>query len=378
MIRPVLAEDALAEVEGMTTTLARIFADAGFTAIQPAHLFPAETLLDLYGEDVRARAFLFPDPALGGELCLRPDFTVPVALSHGARGWDRPGAYTYQGPVFRRQEVGTIRPIEYMQAGIEDFGAPDRAATDARVYALINRGLEAIGAPAYRATIGDLGVIFGLLDAIGLSAHRHARLRRHLWRPQRFQQVLEQYAAPPAPPSPQRAGLIAAVAEGRVAELAAEAGEIVGRRTLSEVMVRAKRLAETAEDPPIAAEQAELIEAVLSISGPAPGVPARLRALAEAGGVALAAPITLFEARLDAMEQAGIDVAGLTFDAAFGRNLEYYDGFVFEIVAQGGPDLPPLAGGGRYDAITARLGATGLVPAVGAMIRPEAVREARR
>lgn len=377
MIRPVLADEALAEVEWMAATLGRLFADAGFAAVQPAHLFPAETLLDLYGEDVRARAFLFPDPALGGELCLRPDFTVPVALSHGAAGWDRPGAYAYHGPVFRRQGSGTGRPIEYLQAGIEDFGALDRAAADARVFALISQGLATIDVPPYRATIGDLGVIFGLLDAIGLSPHRHARLRRHLWRPHRFQQLLDQYAAAPAEPSPQRAALIAAVAEGRVAEMAAEAGEIVGRRTLGEVLTRAQRLAETAEDPPIAAEQAELIGAVLSISGQAEHVPIRLRALAEAGGVDLGASIALFEQRLVALEAAGISLADLHFDAAFGRNLEYYDGFVFEMVAAERSELPPLAGGGRYDAITARLGADGPVPAVGAMIRPEAVREAK-
>ena len=34
---------------------------------------------------------------------------------------------------------------------------------------------------------------------------------------------------------------------------------------------------------------------------------------------------------------------------------------------------PPLAGGGRYDAMTVRLGAARPVPAVGGMIRPEAV-----
>ena len=39
--------------------------------------------------------------------------------------------------------------------------------------------------------------------------------------------------------------------------------------------------------------------------------------------------------------------------------------------------MPPLAGGGRYDAMTRRLGAAAPVPAVGAMIRPEAVIAAR-
>ncbi|MEM7236549.1 MAG: ATP phosphoribosyltransferase regulatory subunit, partial [Pseudomonadota bacterium] len=70
----------------MLSTLSTLFSDAGFEPVKPAHLFPAETLLDLYGEDIRARAFLFPDPVQGDELCLRPDFTVPVAMAHGHSG----------------------------------------------------------------------------------------------------------------------------------------------------------------------------------------------------------------------------------------------------------------------------------------------------
>ena len=71
----------------------------------------------------------------------------------------------------------------------------------------------------------------------------------------------------------------------------------------------------------------------------------------------------------------------MSFDAAFGRNLEYYEGFVFEITAPADSgkqsDLPPLAGGGRYDAMTQRLGAAQPIPAVGGMIRPEALLAAR-
>ena len=40
-------------------------------------------LLDLYGEDIRARAYVTSD-ALRGEQMLRPDFTVPVVQMHMA------------------------------------------------------------------------------------------------------------------------------------------------------------------------------------------------------------------------------------------------------------------------------------------------------
>jgi len=56
-------------------------------------------------------------------------------------------------------------------------------------------------------------------------------------------------------------------------------------------------------------------------------------------------------------------------EGGFGRSmLEYYDGFVFGFSGVTRPDLPPVATGGRYDALVSVLGRD--VPAVGGMIRP--------
>ncbi len=68
----------------------------------------------------------------------------------------------------------------------------------------------------------------------------------------------------------------------------------------------------------------------------------------------------------------GIDVSRLDFEGSYGRTtLEYYDGFVFGFYAEGRPELPPVATGGRYDALTRRLGGGREIPAVGGVIRPE-------
>ena len=59
---------------------------------------------------------------------------------------------------------------------------------------------------------------------------------------------------------------------------------------------------------------------------------------------------------------------------AFGRtSLEYYDGLVFGAMPRGRDDLPPVASGGRYDTLTRVLGAGRAIPAVGGIIRPEAL-----
>ena len=79
-----------------------------------------------------------------------------------------------------------------------------------------------------------------------------------------------------------------------------------------------------------------------------------------------------FATRLAALKARGIDTGALPFEASLGRTtMEYYDGFTFAFV--GPADLPPVASGGRYDALTAVLGQGRSIPAVGGIIRPNLV-----
>ena len=74
----------------------------------------------------------------------------------------------------------------------------------------------------------------------------------------------------------------------------------------------------------------------------------------------------------------GIDVAAIHFDASHGRHtMEYYDGMTFSFTAPGRADWPPVASGGRYDALAAVLGQSRgrAIPAVGGIIRPGLVHE---
>ena len=76
--------------------------------------------------------------------------------------------------------------------------------------------------------------------------------------------------------------------------------------------------------------------------------------------------------RIEAIDIRGIDPQTVEFEGSYGRtSLEYYDGFVFGFHAPARPDLPAVATGGRYDALTLRLGAGQGRPAVGGVIRPD-------
>ena len=109
----------MTEARNRALALRANFEVAGAVVVEPPVLQPAETLLDLYGEDIRARAYMTND-ALRGEQMLRPDFTVPVVQMHMADGAE-PARYTYAGEVFRRQDDDLDRASEFLQVGYEVF-----------------------------------------------------------------------------------------------------------------------------------------------------------------------------------------------------------------------------------------------------------------
>ena len=358
---------ALARLEGEVARILGVLGSTGAMRVEPAALQPAEVLLDLYGEDIRARAFVTSDE--GAEMMLRPDFTVPIVRLH-MDGGAEPARYIYCGPVWRRQEFGSDRPREYLQAGFEVFEGGDPAAHDAEVLGLI---VAALGGAEVDLVTGDLGLVLAAIDALETSTARTRALRRHVWRPTRFHALLRRYGEGHAEARARRAELLAAEAEGRTRELIAAAGAAVGLRGPEEIAARVARLAAEAEMPPLAPADVARIEAVLAVEGPAAAAVGELRGLAR-GLPGLGAAVDRLDARLDALAARGIEPAGLRFEASYGRtSLEYYDGFVFGALPRGRGDLPAIASGGRYDALTRALGGGRGIPAVGGMIRPEAL-----
>ena len=134
------------------------------------------------------------------------------------------------------------------------------------------------------------------------------------------------------------------------------AGPEIGLRDRSDIEARIEALRADAAEPPIAAGQVALLDEILSLRETASNALGHLRDLAvDMEGLGLA--LDRFARRLEALAERGIDVETLDFEASYGRTtLEYYDGFVFGFYSVSRPDLPPVATGGRYDALTAALG----------------------
>ncbi|MGR3635844.1 MAG: ATP phosphoribosyltransferase regulatory subunit [Shimia sp.] len=347
-----------AVIKARAAELSAQFQAAGAVSVETPVLLPVEVMLDLYGEDVRGRAYVTSD-ALRGEQMLRPDFTVPVVQMHMAHGAE-PARYTYAGEVFRRQEDDAARANEYLQVGYEVFDRENPAASDAEVFAVVQ---AALGDVPVRAATGDIGILAAAVAGLDTTERRKKALGRHIWRPRRFKALLDRFAG--------RTELPASRVKLLAAENPLEHGfPDIGLRTQDDVAARIDWLREDAEMPAISAMQVELIEALLNVRETLPNALEHIRDLAVDMPAISEASFRLRD-RIAAMDARGVDVENLDFEASYGRtSMEYYDGFVFGFYAEGRADLPPVATGGRYDALTLVLGQGREIPAVGGVVRP--------
>lgn len=355
-----------AEIMAETQRLHRFFKECGALSIEPDFLQPADILLDLYGEDIRARAYLISDP-LRGEKMLRPDYTVPVVQAH-MKGRANSARYTYAGKVFRKQEKDIGRPSEYIQVGYECFGDDDPARSDADVFAALSEAISGLDA---RVQTGDMNVLMTAVSGLHASDDRKAALLRHIWRPQRFRILLERFSGR-LPKSESRTALLTAQ------DTFQGSGPFIGLRSKDEIKERVEQLRRNHPTPLISETEMDLLTEISQLCDVYPVVLSKMHDLmTELPSISQA--IERIERRLEALEARGIDTQLLSFEASYGQtSMEYYDGFVFGFYKASQKGVSLVATGGRYDALTRHLGNGIELPAVGGVIRPDLLVEAKR
>jgi ATP phosphoribosyltransferase regulatory subunit len=344
------------------------FAQAGYARAEPAILQPAEPFLDLSGEDIRKSLYLTTD-AGGEELCLRPDLTIPVARDYLASGRaGQPAGFSYLGPVFRYRGG---RSNEFLQAGIESFGRQDRAAADAEMLALALQATSAVGLKDVEIRTGDVALFNALIDALGLYPVWRRRLIKDFNRKVSLAEDIERLTLATAPGRNEYEGVLAALAGSDrkaalalVTDLMSIAGTTnVGGRSVSEIADRFLEQS-TLKGGALPRDALKTIKRFLAIAGDPDDAVAQLRALANDAKLDLAAAIDQLESRIGFMAARGIDTGSVRFSTSFGRGLDYYTGFEFELHSKGN-GVEPLVAGGRYDGLMTQLGSAAPIPAVG-------------
>ena len=371
----------IARLDEQASALLGVFARAGYDRLDPPVLQPADIFLDRSGEEIRKETYLLTDPS-GRELCLRPELTIPVCRLHLARGAGFPARISCHGPVFRMRSSDAKDSGQFLQTGIEYLGADDRAGADGEVLTLAVEAVRAAGLESFSVHVGDASLFPGLFDVLPVPAAWRGRLKRHFRRPEAFARLIQRLSKGEAPAG---TGYLAHLGsadedEGRNAlsgllDLMAGTGasDVFAGRTREEIIDRLMEQAAEAASLKLDRKALSVIEEALAISGPAEKSLTGLAALLKRHDVALDAPLAAMAARVDVLRRLGLPDEAVQFAPRFGRDLDYYTGFVFEIWGRAADGALQIAGGGRYDTLLRTLGAAGDIAAVGCAIRDEAL-----
>jgi ATP phosphoribosyltransferase regulatory subunit len=357
------------DVHKQAECLVAAFSRAGYARVSPAILQPAEPFLDLSGEDMRRHMYLVTDTA-GREFCLRPDLTIPVARDYlASAAAPQPASFCYLGPVFRDGGASG----EFLQAGIESFGRADKAAADAEALALGIEATAQYGLATPRIVIGDVALFAALIAALDLAPAWKRRLLKDFNRKMTLAQDIERLTLASGQKRNEYHGVLAAFANANpkaahalVTDLLSIAGKTaVGGRTIGEIADRFVEQAELGASIALPSETCALIARFLAIEGTPREAAEALRALASEARISLGPALELFEGRIDLLAARGVEIDHVLCATAFGRGVDYYSGFVFELHDPAGRVEGQLVAGGRYDGLLSRLGSPQPVAAVG-------------
>lgn len=343
------------------------FQGAGFARVEPAILQPVEAFLNFSGEEILGRLNISTNRS---EVCLRPDYTIPICLMHLNSASARSEAqYCYFGPVFRSLPDAQG---EMIQTGLESFGRRDIEAADAEILALALEAAAVAGSGPLRVKIGDARVFDGVLSALGLPDLWHRRLRRGLAQGRGLDSIMSGAGRGALA----QAGVLAALervdhssARALVADLLAIAGiDRVGGRSTAEIADRFLEQAAAKSEAGVGDERKAILRKFVSINGHPDAAALQLRKLASEAGLKLDEALQSFEERIGFIAARGLKVQEFTYSADFVRDLDYYTGFIFEAVDSASPHTRPVIGGGRYDGLARQLGEADDLLAVGAAI----------
>lgn len=265
-------------------------------------ILPTFEYLDVLSPGLQARAiekgYQLTDRTTGRTLVLRPDATAQIArtVAMGMLGERLPLRLAYRTTVFRYEPEHLGRDRELLQVGAELIGLPDMEA-DTEIIALMIECLRRIGVKSFKISLGHAGFLQGLLRRTGMGPAarkeaEHAAARKDI---PKLEELLAKERV-----------------SSRRAKAVLEAPSLYGRE--------------------------EVVERGRTLSGRDRSVCAALDRLA---------------AVYRALEESGFR-EHLLLDLGELRGLDYYDGIIFDVFAEGvGYEL---GGGGRYDHLLGRFG----------------------
>lgn len=305
-------EDEIAR-QTMFTQVRGVFESYGFLPMATPALEYKEILTGKYGEDEKL-IYSFKD---NGErdVALRYDLTVPFArfIAMNQKQMTFPFKRYQIAPVWRADKPQKGRFREFYQCDV-DVVLGASPVSDAEVMACICKALEAVGVKNYELRLNDRSVFDLLLSIYQEQGSPEAEAQELMRAVDKFSKIGAD-------------GVLKILEDKQITD----AG---------------KKFAQMLMDLGQNQQAIERIEANISADS---------------------LPIKNVKELLRLLDLQGVPKEKVVFDPLIVRGLDYYTGFVFEVVLKDNPDFGSIAGGGRYDNLVDQFSKDSL-PAVGGSI----------
>jgi len=332
----------------------KVFKKDGFVLSEPDVLLDSDYIIQRSGENFRKLMLTFEDDT-GKSICLRPDLTIASCIKYLKDNPKKNSKIFYSGQAYRRS-IGSKDKVINDQLGIEILGSKNKSTDDLKILKTIANSIKKIKIKNTSIKVGDVSLFQNLIDSLKIPERWKVRLKRHFWRPQYFEDLLNRLETN-SDVDPAAVDLD----KKKFSEMKnLDQNKEIANRKVSEILSRFDR---KIKDPRSFSENKNVVTIIrdfLKINCSIDKLEKTLKKFVKKNKLSksvfkdLSTIKNLFKINSKTM-----------FSTNFGRDIEYYTGIVFEIYNSSKKEI---ARGGRYDGLLKSLGSKKDISAVGAAI----------
>jgi len=334
----------------------KVFKKDGFVLSEPDVLLDSDYIIQRSGENFRKLMFTFEDDT-GKSMCLRPDLTVASCIKYLKDNSKVNSKIFYSGQAYRRSNNPKDKVIND-QLGIEILGSKNKTTDDLKVLKTIANSIEKIKIKIKNTSIkvGDVSLFQKLIESLKIPERWKIRLKRHFWRPQYFEDLLNRLET-----NSDIDPVAINLDKKKFSEMKnLDQSKEIANRKISEILSRFDR---KIKDPRSFTENKKIVKIIrefLKINCSIGKLEKTLKSFVKKNNL----NNSVFK-DLSTIKNLSKINSKTIFSTNFGRDIEYYTGIVFEIYNSSKKEI---ARGGRYDALLKSLGSKKNISAVGAAI----------
>ena len=332
-------------------TLLNLFKKKGFKVKEFENIIESKIIIERSGEIFKKSLLSFEDDN-GKNFSLRPDLTISACLDYIKNVKKGIYKYAYFDQAYRR--TFSKESLVRNQLGCEIIGSSN-LQLNTEIINLIDRSLKNVVKDKTIIKINDINIFHALVDSLKLPLRWRLRLKRHLWRPEYFNElILRLYTN-----SDIQKNVFELDKKLYLKMKKLKPTKMIAGRKISEILNRFQKKIKEPRSNIDGKRVVRIIKEFLKINCSFKNAKNELKKFETKNNLNLKLnDFDIFDLKFKNNDTI--------FSTRIGRNAEYYTGLVFEIYKKS-KNLN-LASGGRYDDLLQTLGAKNKVPAIGGAI----------